>query len=45
VVPALGGLKVTTVQRIVSVALVVILFDGGMHIGVNDPVGIALLAC
>jgi cell volume regulation protein A len=33
VVPALGELSVTTVQRIVSVALVVILFDGGMHIG------------
>src|SRR5215211_4598349 len=33
VVPALGRLSVTTVQRVVSVALVVILFDGGMHIG------------
>src|SRR5512132_3320638 len=33
VVPALGELSVTTVQRIVSVALAVILFDGGMHIG------------
>jgi cell volume regulation protein A len=32
-VPALGELSVTTVQRVVSVALVVILFDGGMHIG------------
>jgi potassium/hydrogen antiporter len=32
-VPALGQLSVTTVQRVVSVALVVILFDGGMHIG------------
>ena len=33
VMPALGELSVTTVQRIVSVALAVILFDGGMHIG------------
>jgi cell volume regulation protein A len=33
VVPSLGQLSVTTVQRVVSVALVVILFDGGMHIG------------
>ena len=33
VLPALGELLVTTVQRIVSVALAVILFDGGMHIG------------
>ena len=33
VVPALGELSVTTVQRVVSVALAVILFDGGMHIG------------
>src|SRR5215207_1746402 len=32
-VPSLGQLSVTTVQRVVSVALVVILFDGGMHIG------------
>lgn len=32
-VPALGGLGITTVQRLVTVALVVILFDGGMHIG------------
>src|SRR5215217_4893338 len=32
-VPSLGRLSVTTVQRVVSVALVVILFDGGMHIG------------
>jgi potassium/hydrogen antiporter len=31
--PALGQLSVTTVQRVVSLALVVILFDGGMHIG------------
>src|SRR5512133_572889 len=33
VMPALGELSVTTVQRIVSVALAVILFDGGMHMG------------
>jgi cell volume regulation protein A len=33
VIPALGQLSVTTVQRVVSVALAVILFDGGMHIG------------
>src|SRR4029450_1743148 len=33
VVPSLGQLSVTTVQRVVSVALAVILFDGGMHIG------------
>jgi cell volume regulation protein A len=33
VVPALGRLSVTTVQRVVTVALAVILFDGGMHIG------------
>jgi cell volume regulation protein A len=32
-VPSLGGLDITTVQRIVTVALLVILFDGGMHIG------------
>src|SRR5215211_3189717 len=32
-VPSLGQLSVTTVQRVVTVALVVILFDGGMHIG------------
>jgi cell volume regulation protein A len=32
-VPSLGQLSVTTVQRVVSMALVVILFDGGMHIG------------
>ena len=32
-VPALGALDITTVQRIVTVALLVILFDGGMHIG------------
>jgi cell volume regulation protein A len=33
VVPALGRLSVTTVQRVVTVALVIILFDGGMQIG------------
>jgi cell volume regulation protein A len=33
VIPSLGQLSVTTVQRVVTVALVVILFDGGMHIG------------
>jgi cell volume regulation protein A len=32
-VPALGRVPVTTVQRVVTVALAVILFDGGMHIG------------
>jgi cell volume regulation protein A len=31
--PRLGGLSIVTDQRIVTVALVVILFDGGMHIG------------
>jgi cell volume regulation protein A len=34
-VPALNGLSITGVQRIVTVALVVILFDGGMHIGMG----------
>jgi cell volume regulation protein A len=33
VIPALGQLSVTTVQRVVTVALAVILFDGGMQIG------------
>jgi len=33
VVPALGQVSVTTVQRVVTVALAIILFDGGMHIG------------
>jgi cell volume regulation protein A len=33
VIPALGQLSVTTVQRLVTVALAIILFDGGMHIG------------
>lgn len=32
-VPRLGGLDIVTDQRIVTIALVVILFDGGMHIG------------
>ncbi|HEX5406919.1 MAG TPA: cation:proton antiporter [Pseudonocardiaceae bacterium] len=32
-VPSLGGLSTEAVQRLVTVALVVILFDGGMHIG------------
>jgi len=35
VVPALGGLSITAVQRVVTVALLVILFDGGMHIGLS----------
>jgi potassium/hydrogen antiporter len=33
VIPALGQVSVTTVQRVVTVALAVILFDGGMQIG------------
>jgi cell volume regulation protein A len=33
VIPDLGRVSVTTVQRVVTVALAVILFDGGMHIG------------
>ena len=33
VFPGLGTMSFTTVQRIVTVALVIILFDGGMHIG------------
>jgi cell volume regulation protein A len=32
-VPVLGGLSTSVVQRIVTVALVIVLFDGGMHIG------------
>jgi cell volume regulation protein A len=32
-VPRLGSLEVVTNQRLVTVALVIILFDGGMHIG------------
>jgi cell volume regulation protein A len=31
--PALGGVPVIDVQRVVTVMLVVLLFDGGMHIG------------
>lgn len=33
IVPSLYDVPTTTVQRIVTVALAVILFDGGMHIG------------
>jgi cell volume regulation protein A len=32
-IPALGGLAIGSVEQIATVALVVILFDGGMHIG------------
>src|SRR3954469_21708763 len=32
-VPALGRIPVVTVQRVVTVMLVLLLFDGGMHIG------------
>lgn len=31
--PEIGGLSTIAVQRVVTVALVVVLFDGGMHIG------------
>jgi cell volume regulation protein A len=31
--PVLGSISVTTTQRIVTVALVAVLFDGGMHLG------------
>lgn len=31
--PGLGGLSITLVERVVTVALAVILFDGGMNIG------------
>ena len=31
--PAAAALPVTTVERVVTVALAIILFDGGMHIG------------
>ena len=31
--PGLGGLSFVTVEQVVTVALVVILFDGGMHVG------------
>jgi potassium/hydrogen antiporter len=33
VVPSLGELPIITVERLVTVALALILFDGGMHIG------------
>ena len=33
VVPGLASLSVDTVQRVVTLALIPILFDGGMHIG------------
>jgi potassium/hydrogen antiporter len=33
--PSLGGLSIETVEQIVTVALVLILFDGGMGIGVR----------
>src|SRR5262245_25331456 len=32
-VPSLGALKPETVQRVVTVALIFVLFDGGMSIG------------
>jgi potassium/hydrogen antiporter len=32
-IPSLGNTSIVTVQHIVTVALIVILFDGGMHIG------------
>src|SRR4051794_3193958 len=32
-VPRLGDLSIITDQRIVTIALAIILFDGGMHIG------------
>jgi potassium/hydrogen antiporter len=35
VFPGLGSLSITADQRIVTVALVVLLFDGGMHIGLE----------
>src|SRR4029450_4483917 len=41
-IPALGQLSVTTVQRVVTVALAVILFDGGMRVrwgGVHPRAG------
>ncbi len=34
-VPALGGMSIVAVEQVVSVALVLILFDGGMGIGVR----------
>jgi cell volume regulation protein A len=36
-VPRLGRLQVDTVEQVVTVALAMILFNGGMHIG--DPGG------
>lgn len=44
--PQLGNLSHQTVERVVTVALVVILFDGGMHIGWSRfrPAGYAVLA-
>ncbi|HEY7173607.1 MAG TPA: cation:proton antiporter, partial [Micromonosporaceae bacterium] len=33
VVPSLGDISTHDVERIVTVALIVVLFDGGMHIG------------
>lgn len=43
--PSLGGLSIRADQRIVTVALVVLLFDGGMHIGLTRfrPVAGAVL--
>nr|MBA2322565.1 cation:proton antiporter [Pseudonocardiales bacterium] len=32
-VPSLGQVPVITVQRVVTVMLILLLFDGGMHIG------------
>ncbi|MFY9809102.1 MAG: cation:proton antiporter, partial [Pseudonocardiaceae bacterium] len=32
-VPALAQISITVVEQVVTVALVLILFDGGMHIG------------
>jgi cell volume regulation protein A len=40
-VPRLGDLEITTVERIVTVALAVILLDGGMHIGRRRFRGVA----
>jgi cell volume regulation protein A len=34
-VPALGGMSVGVVEKVVTVALILILFDGGMGIGVR----------
>lgn len=36
VVPRLGSMSITSIQRLVTVALVVILFDGGMGIGARQ---------